>query len=590
MTKIKQIRLSTQSLLVVLIVLASLNICHAKNSSQRQAVSPYNATLLKYKGNSQSISQHRLTNIIQPQIVGGQDAESAAYPWATALLVARIGNAKDAQFCGGSLIRSDLVLTAAHCVEDVSAHFVDVAIGANDLKTVTQNNRIGVAGIFIHPDYDPYNADSDIALLKLDQEVENTILNLIEPTKMQNIVPGDLLKVIGWGVLNDFDYQTPDVLQEVDVAFVDFQLCNDALADYGGITNTQICAGFADGGRDSCYGDSGGPLMANFEGQWYLAGIVSWGIGCAQPDVYGVYTKVADFVDWAMTAADTIYINSHDFGYVGLGEDLAWLAAITNWTGNSIRIQSVDFVEGMSFKVTEENCTKKALKYNKTCTVEIKFDPNIKGRLADLLTVTTDTGLTVESPMIGVGLMEYEAGPVLDNRNLDWYSGGDLNWFGTQMSDAVRGNALQSGPIMDFQDSVVQTYVEGPGILKFNWRASSEQYYDYLFLIVDGEIRAALSGDTGWMTDELYLGPDKHSVAWAYVKDEYFSDYQDSAWLDNVSWSESDAQEENIASNGRFNRSLVQQAESESQATGTGNGLWITILLLAVAQIRRKYA
>jgi secreted trypsin-like serine protease len=235
-----------------------------------------------------------------PDIVGGEDAVPGEFPWQAFLT---IGNF----MCGGSLITSQWILTAAHCVTDengqvVPTEFVTVYLGKHDLRLWESSEQIrGVTQILVHPQYDPYTADSDLALLRL---VAPAVLNdRVRPVRLLQspaddvlAEPGVLATVTGWGTLEE-DGPISFILQKVSVPIVSHQTCNAALG--GGITANMLCAGYAEGGKDSCQGDSGGPLIVpDGAGGWKQAGIVSFGYGCARPQLYGVYTRVSRFVEW----------------------------------------------------------------------------------------------------------------------------------------------------------------------------------------------------------------------------------------------------------------------------------------------------
>ncbi|XP_060681151.1 trypsin II-P29-like [Hemiscyllium ocellatum] len=99
--------------------------------------------------------------------------------------------------------------------------------------------------------------------------------------------------VSGWGnLLNNGGVQYPAHLQCLDVPILSETTCNNAYP--GMISRNMVCAGFLQGGKDSCQGDSGGPLVCDGK----LEGIVSWGLGCAEPNFPGVYTKVCNYLPW----------------------------------------------------------------------------------------------------------------------------------------------------------------------------------------------------------------------------------------------------------------------------------------------------
>ena len=104
------------------------------------------------------------------------------------------------------------------------------------------------------------------------------------------------MTTMGWGYTKEGSGQTSNVLMEVDVPVVDQKRCKKS---YSQVTQNQICAGYQKGGKDSCSGDSGGPLYFTQPNDVPLqTGIVSYGRGCARPDFYGVYTRVSSYIDW----------------------------------------------------------------------------------------------------------------------------------------------------------------------------------------------------------------------------------------------------------------------------------------------------
>lgn len=229
---------------------------------------------------------------IRPYIVGGEESVPGSRPWMVSLQ-------RSSHFCGGSLIKNDWVLTAAHCVDGSSTSGLYAVVGRHAWNG-SGGQRIAVSQIIVHPSYNDSTSDHDIALLKLSSPVTLglTLMQLPDADLINEAAaPGDIVTVLGWGTTTEGG-SIPSNLREVDVPVVSNTTCNSSSAYNGQITGNMMCAGYAAGGKDSCQGDSGGPLMFTYAGADYQAGIVSWGEGCARPNKYGVYTKLLNYVSW----------------------------------------------------------------------------------------------------------------------------------------------------------------------------------------------------------------------------------------------------------------------------------------------------
>lgn len=555
---------------------------------EKQLRNPYQETLLRYKAMQKQAAKSSSALAVKPRIVGGIDAKPNAYPWMTALLIAEIPDAQYAQFCGGSLVAPDIVVTAAHCVDGLpGSDFVEVVVGANDLRSVTPAQRIKILGYAVHPGWDAANILNDIAIIKLSQAIDNPTLPIIDPLQMDSLLPGDLVTAIGFGVLNDTTFTTPDVLQEVQLALWDHTACNDAFAFLGGINETHLCAGSPNNGiQDSCYGDSGGPLMANIAGEWRLTGIVSWGIGCGLPDYPGVYTKASLYGDWVTSASTSLNIDALSFfDFVGVGEERVLLKTVQNWGSQARTISSISIDDpSLGFSISETDCLNKVLAPSEICHLEITFKPLSEGYKDAHLLVTASDGASTSSHLFGIGLAEVNAGTALDNKELNWYSGVDAYWSEVSMSDAVAGSAMQAGNITNMQYTAIHTHVEGPGTITYNWKVSAEDYFDYLFLVVDGYIVDAITGDTPWSQGSYAItGAGTHAVSWIYYKDSIISMYQDTAWLDAVTWTPNIAQAQNLNAFGS-----VGTGNESSGGSGGGSLNWLLLLGMLFPLLRRK--
>ncbi|MBN3321672.1 ST14 protein, partial [Atractosteus spatula] len=234
------------------------------------------------------------------KIVGGGDAQTGEWPWQVSLQMGRYGHV-----CGASVISSRWLLSAAHCFQDSeSIRYSDPAswkayMGMRVMNAVTSSvvTRL-IRQIVIHSQYDQYTSDYDIALLELSAPLffNEFVQPVCLPANTHSFTSDTSCSVTGWGVLME-DGELASVLQEATVKLIGHNTCNKLYDD--AVTPRMLCAGNLHGGVDACQGDSGGPLVCLEKGRkWFLAGIVSWGEGCARRNRPGVYTQVVKFSDW----------------------------------------------------------------------------------------------------------------------------------------------------------------------------------------------------------------------------------------------------------------------------------------------------
>jgi secreted trypsin-like serine protease len=236
----------------------------------------------------------------QPKIVGGKPAPAGAFPWQVSLGVSWIADPFSAHFCGGSVLSEKWIITAAHCAERLTPGQVVITAGTNRL--VDGATRRNVQRIFVHKSYNGQTQDNDIALIELREPLPTGLqiqrVELLKPGEENGLTEAARLVVTGWGATAEGGSVVRDLRYLDDLPFVLRTTCNSTQAYDGRITMNMICAGERIGGKDSCQGDSGGPLTFGIGTSPKLAGIVSWGDGCARPDKVGVYTRVANYVDW----------------------------------------------------------------------------------------------------------------------------------------------------------------------------------------------------------------------------------------------------------------------------------------------------
>ncbi|CAN9119264.1 unnamed protein product [Alternaria alternata] len=218
-------------------------------------------------------------------IVGGTTASAGEFPFIVSLQ--RSGS----HFCGGSLLDSTTVITAAHCsLSSVIGSVSGLRVRAGSLNKSSGGTLVGVSSVTVHPSYRSSGQDFDVAIWKLSTAVptSSTIGYATLPASGSDPAAGSTATVAGWGALTEGG-SSPSTLYKVSVPIVSRTECRSS---YGtsAITNNMFCAGYTTGGRDSCQGDSGGPIVNSAK---TLIGLVSWGNGCAQPNFPGVYARTA---------------------------------------------------------------------------------------------------------------------------------------------------------------------------------------------------------------------------------------------------------------------------------------------------------
>lgn len=244
----------------------------------------------------------------ESRIVGGTFATRHEFPWQVYLII------KSAWTCGGSVVKQQYILTAAHCVTNddgsrVAASQIKAYMGMHDKRYLpaTVQSRTG-SQLFVHGSYNPdVSEDYDIAVVKLNAPVTiNTYVKTIRLAKANEtnlFAAGNDVTVSGWGTTS-YGGSTSNFLRKTTVDIVSRATCNRSNSYAGEITSRMLCAARA--GKDSCQGDSGGPLFLRNSGIYKQVGVVSFGVGCANPSYPGVYAHVGVLRNWVASKVPSL--------------------------------------------------------------------------------------------------------------------------------------------------------------------------------------------------------------------------------------------------------------------------------------------
>lgn len=234
---------------------------------------------------------------ISTHIVGGDQADIADFPYQVSV---RLETYMLLHICGGSIYAPRVVITAAHCIKGRYASYIRIVAGQNSIADLEEQG-VKVSKLIPHAGYNKKTYVNDIGLIITREPLEYSAL--VQPIAVALEAPpsGAQAVVSGWGKRAEDDEALPAMLRAVELQIIEKSTCGAQYLtkDYT-VTDEMLCAGYLEGGKDTCNGDSGGPLAVD----GVLVGVVSWGVGCGREGFPGVYTSVNSHIDWIEEQAE----------------------------------------------------------------------------------------------------------------------------------------------------------------------------------------------------------------------------------------------------------------------------------------------
>ena len=516
------------------------------------------------------------------RIVGGDEVTSkSTYPWIVSIKTANT----ESHFCGGSLIDEQWVLTAAHCMEGLSADNIIATVGEYDLSSSTETPSTNIDKIIIHPNFNTVTFDNDIALIKLSTPVTNTTIMALSSLETTEFTSVNTITstAIGWGSTvgfssgEDVNPIYPDILNEVSLPLLSTTTCGAAIPNF---TDNMVCAGdISNGGIDSCQGDSGGPLVVESieQNETQQIGIVSFGFGCAAPNNPGAYTKVSNYSEWIDLQINAVTsVNNTDYFVADIGEVRVFTITIQN---NSESLISPTFSLSNEAEFTLQTIECAGLAADSTCDVSFEYKPDAyQTDKTTLLVETNDDTVadsTIEIEAKGMQIVNPNDITFTENTDVTWYQSNTLPWLLSE--DA---SYLQSPSISDNGATQINAIVSGDWSLKFDWAISSEENYDFLTLFINGIAIQSISGIQDFTSEDYQIAGTNTVITWQYTKDSSLDGGSDVAFLHNARMIEVDQSSTDTATDLPSLEPVV--VESTNNSSSGGSLHWWSLFLLMI--------
>ncbi|WLQ13178.1 serine protease [Hahella aquimaris] len=444
---------------------------------------------------------------VTSRIIGG-DQSPNGYPWMLSMQSKDEGD----HFCGASLIAERWALSAAHCIEDEPADSVFVVAGDFDLnKQDAGQQRVGVKR-FVHAVGEPYG---DLMLLELKEAIKHPTLPLADEDAMASLAPNTPFKVMGWGNMSSVGFDYPDKLRQTEVPFYDQADCASAYSAIGiDIDNTMMCAGYPLGGKDTCDGDSGGPMLWNNNGVLTQVGVVSFGEGCAKAGFPGVYARVATFNEWIneqMAQAEGLSISQTDFKLISADYKMQRPLTLTNNSKKDMVVQGLVLTGDNGYQIDAASCDNALLKPGASCTLNLTAQFAETGRKTATLTASsTDSSHPNWTYVFSVQSINKADFTLGQNTEFAWGQAEDGEW--TQRDDGGK-KSLSAELGVDKENAVLLAQFSGKGVFSFEWKIDNGEADD-LYLYIDGKRIFDAKAGGKFKKFKYKLEEGQHTVYW----------------------------------------------------------------------------
>ncbi|GFK55656.1 S1 family peptidase [Vibrio cholerae] len=433
---------------------------------------------------------------VSSRIIGGEQAPVGEWPYMVALTT----RDKSMAWCGGSLLSERYVLTAAHCVDKKDPSTMDVIVGAYDMDNISAAERIRVKRIYVHEAYVTAQGGNDIALLELESiPALNQFTSIATEADFNLLRKDNLLTVIGFGSRkeeNNVTSDSPVKLHQVEVPFVPIEECRTQGGSYTKQGDGVFCAGAA--GKDSCTGDSGGPIFFRTNHGLTQMGVVSWGTGCGRPNKPGVYTKLSAFKTWLDDQQLGLsYRQKQVLGIVRLGR-YTQRFEFTNTSTNPINLTAPTPTASIGTQIigVVTNTCPAALAGGDSCYVDVEYDITTltEGHIKlDFSSTTMSSGHVY-------AWRYFEALAPASTETVNYLA--NLPAHKVHVNDhpwTVQGNSLQTASLEKGQKSLLVLENLPKGRLKFRYNVSSNSIWDKFNVYVNGRLNKDFWNNTEGM-------------------------------------------------------------------------------------------